>query len=268
MTENEIIHKREAQIEFLNKSIAFQRMCNNLKQYQEILRNIADEKKEEIINKVKDIYICFCLNDLSAQDDDIYQEEISKILLACEENNFDPKQLANLLIDIFSFEAIKKEFDPQPDKIEKANGSYNLNELLCCEISKIKDEKNIELHIIPNNIKGTDTLIDTLIEKILQGFSILKNELVNGSLQDTKFINMKSWLLSPAFQKKIILLFNNKINDKIVKCDINDISTYGSIHEAFLYNQRAFREFLLENKIPEVYQLKLTKEEFLSTFKI
>jgi len=79
---------------------------------------------------------------------------------------------------------------------------------------------------------------------------------------------MKSWLLSPAFQKKIILLFNNKINDKIVKCDINDISTYGSIHEAFLYNQRAFREFLLENKIPEVYQLKLTKEEFLSTFKI
>src|SRR3989339_294202 len=255
-------HEREAQIEYLQKNASFKRLCENLELYQKIFEEVRDdeEKINDIRAKFENIILCFYIDTIAEDKEEEYKNKLLEILESCENGQFQREQLANIFLETFDFNGIKDTLDPQPSKIEGRDGYYNINELVCCEINSESGKKVMQIHINTNNIEGTQALL----QKTVDGFLKIKNELMHGNLKDIKDIILQSWLISPAFQEKLLLLFDRNIMNKIVKLDVTNQTTYGSIHDAFLFNKRSLENFLREGKIPDVYKLKLTKDEFLA----
>jgi len=75
---------------------------------------------------------------------------------------------------------------------------------------------------------------------------------------------MKSWLFNKKMEEKIKQIFGNEISIENISSD--DSGVMAIQHLALQYNNKSLKKYLLTGEKPEVKQIIMTKDEFVTRF--
>jgi hypothetical protein len=256
-THQEKINTREKII--LNP--AFIRFSNGFELYQNLLHSKDYEKNKSEINKrMHELYE----PPKRSSEDETYEvsikqelyEIINAALEECQENHFSIETFADKLASLEITNKLLAEWNRQEGEVEEATGMIHVNEVISYENKK---DDEISLHLRPTGVESTK-----LIPKIIDGFQTLAIMLIKGNIKATK-ISMVSWLFNKQMEKKTRLLFGNEVLIEDTSPDDDDVVAIQQL--ALRYNTRSLEKYLTTGEKPEVRQIIMTKNEFITQFK-
>lgn len=248
--------------EFLS-SQPFIRSCDVMETYQQLLIDHKDnptmlELVKRRLHEIFDVKI----EDNQGRDD--YGRKLAgefeamqkQIYAWCESGEFTKEKMAGLYASSSIADKFLERWNPKADTLSM-DGHVIVNEAF--EYVNAGQE-DVGLNIFPTPVKGTAELLS----KVLEGLQKVANELKNGSLQHVNKVVMTSWLFGPRFEPKVKQIFG----DNITLEDVPDENAFEVQRLALSYNKRAMAEYLTTGQLPQVRNLTMTKEEFVSKFAI
>ncbi|TAL20708.1 hypothetical protein EPN90_00095 [Patescibacteria group bacterium] len=235
---------------------AFQRFAGGFDLYQKLFNETDD--REQVRGRMHDLYRSRFRESADRPNQDMQKsllELIESTLKDCEYGDFSPHNFAEKIASSSLADLFQREWNAEAGKIEEASGMHFVNELIAYKIEK---NEAISLHIRPTGVRSED-----LITKVADGLSLIASQIKNGEII-AKVIVMKSWLLSKELEAKARLLLGNDIEIKDAEMDDEDIAAIQ--HVALQYNKKSLERYLKTGERPEVRQITMTSEDFISRF--
>ena len=255
-------------IEAFLSSPQFVRLCEVFETYQRVLQEskkdieqqeIIKERMNEIFGEREDVVKDAVENEDPEALGKLEKDQMRRQLLEwAESGKITKEKMADLFAHFSLADKMLEEFNQKPGEYVMGGGEgLLLNEA----VSYKEDGEYVNLHIIPAPTKGTAELV----QKIIEGFNKLAQEMKSGKLTHIKNVGMFSWLLGPAFADKIKLLLGDDIN--IQEPDEEEKDSVENVQRmALTYNKRAMEDYLKTGQKPPVRKIWLTREEFLKKF--
>jgi hypothetical protein len=181
---------------------------------------------------------------------------IDSAMQECSKNNFFRDNFAGKLASSPIANKFLTVWNRKTDEVEQDSGLIHVNDVIAYEKG---NESEISLHIRPTGVEST-----ALISKIKDGFEKIAVLLETGKIKADRII-MKSWLFNKKIERKARQLLGDEFLIEDTLPDDSDV--VATQHLALQYNKGFLKKYLITGEKPEVRQVVMTKDEFISKFK-
>ncbi len=245
----QVDEKQEKKDNFL-KNNAFKNFAKGFEVYQELLS--FSEDKEEIINRMKDLYK---KNDKIDEKNIALMEIIDMMdyaLTSSENGEFNQEDFADKISSLSIADYFEKQWNLKEGDVDQ--GMDMLNSTIA-----IKEEgDNISIHIKPSNTEAS-----SVGNEIKDGFSRLAEKINSGKITCDKII-MKSWLLNEEHQRMAERFLGRGVEvEDVPKDDPSFVSTQSL---ALQYSSKELKKYLETGNKPKIGKVVYGKGDFVQRF--
>ncbi len=236
-------HEIQEKIQNLIHNESFRRFARCFELYQEILQSVSTDIQSTVKVRMRQLH-------------DKIDKLKSFALQQAESSSFTPLKLAEKIVSLgrdryyLAFWGAHEEHPKNQDRY--------VNKVVYYEQ---EPDGALSFHIDPNTLSATAQL-----SQLMEGFRIVAQKIAHNDLSANKII-LISWLLGEQYQTIIHRVFRKIKSPLYFRAAVSEKQSVQKTQRLALeYNTGLLRKYLISGKLPQVRELHLNTQEFVSAF--